>query len=397
MNVALVLDGQLKSALSAARALGEADIKVVAAAERSLAMTLHSKYVDQNLVYPSPKDDQESFINFLKEKLVELNKNTGERVVVYTFSDATTLSIISAYDELKDLILFPLSSAESIEQAFDKAKTAELAETLNIPTIPTLNFDERHEFQYPVVVKNRRSVIWIEGKAESGTADFAFTPQEVREKYLAIEKATGEAPLIQTLVVGAEYGVEMMCADGEILQSFAHKRIRSLTPLGGAAVVKETAADTPEVGLMRQYATQIVKKLRWTGPVMVEFKYDNNTHSVRLMEVNGRFWGSLPLAQAAGVNFVLGYFKWVTSGVVPEPEALAPRHTRTYHYMGDLKWLLTVLFKRDKLRQRLYPSRTQALLDFGWEMVRGRSDVFSLKDPMPSYFETLDILKCIRK
>ncbi len=36
---------------------------------------------------------------------------------------------------------------------------------------------------------------------------------------------------------------------------------------------------------------------------MVEFKQDNRDGSLRLMEINARFWGSLQLAIDAGVNF----------------------------------------------------------------------------------------------
>ena len=36
---------------------------------------------------------------------------------------------------------------------------------------------------------------------------------------------------------------------------------------------------------------------------MVEFKYDSKTSTPYLMEINGRFWGSLQLAIDAGVDF----------------------------------------------------------------------------------------------
>ena len=36
---------------------------------------------------------------------------------------------------------------------------------------------------------------------------------------------------------------------------------------------------------------------------MVEFKLDEQTQEVKLMEINPKFWGSLELGLAAGVNF----------------------------------------------------------------------------------------------
>jgi predicted ATP-grasp superfamily ATP-dependent carboligase len=43
-----------------------------------------------------------------------------------------------------------------------------------------------------------------------------------------------------------------------------------------------------------------VRELGWTGVALVEFKKGDD---YRLIEVNPRFWGSLPLATRAGVNF----------------------------------------------------------------------------------------------
>ena len=43
--------------------------------------------------------------------------------------------------------------------------------------------------------------------------------------------------------------------------------------------------------------------LRYTGLIMVEFRINVETDDWALIETNGRFWGSLPLAVAAGVDF----------------------------------------------------------------------------------------------
>ena len=48
------------------------------------------------------------------------------------------------------------------------------------------------------------------------------------------------------------------------------------------------------------FASSVIRELGWTGVAMVEFKKDDD---YRLLEVNPRFWGSLPLATACGVNF----------------------------------------------------------------------------------------------
>ena len=45
--------------------------------------------------------------------------------------------------------------------------------------------------------------------------------------------------------------------------------------------------------------------LRWHGPAQVEFMVDRQAKRACLLEINGRFWGTLGLSIAAGINFPL--------------------------------------------------------------------------------------------
>src|SRR5690606_23728063 len=44
-------------------------------------------------------------------------------------------------------------------------------------------------------------------------------------------------------------------------------------------------------------------KWDWKGVAMIEYKVDEKTRKPYLMEINGRFWGSLQLAIDAGIDF----------------------------------------------------------------------------------------------
>ena len=50
-------------------------------------------------------------------------------------------------------------------------------------------------------------------------------------------------------------------------------------------------------------AEELLRRIEWQGVAMVECKVDSVTGRPYLMEVNGRFWGSLQLAVDAGVDF----------------------------------------------------------------------------------------------
>ena len=48
---------------------------------------------------------------------------------------------------------------------------------------------------------------------------------------------------------------------------------------------------------------ELLDALNWHGVAMVEFKREERTGHLYLMEINPKFWGSLDLALASGVNF----------------------------------------------------------------------------------------------
>lgn len=389
---AIVLDGHLtKSALACVRSLGKKGIIVYCGAIRNTGPACHSKYVKESFAYTSPKESRPQFVDDIILEAKRLLLQDGEKPVLYCLSDATSLTVARAQAQLSEHMLFVLPELEAIEIAADKQATYELAKKLSIPTIKTYSESVFDGVAYPAVVKNRHSIVWKDDKSVSGSASFVFSKEELIAKYKKVQHETGEMPLVQEFITGEEFGIEMVCKGGEVIASFAHKRIRSLSPRGGAAVIKETARSNGFVELMQQYAQRLCTALAWTGPIMVEFKVDSTDGRVLLMEINGRFWGSLPLPVRAGVDFPMITYK-LAKGEVDKLSAFSPKQIRTRHFLGDVQWILRVLFANDPLRKLLYPSRLKAFWDFKTEIFKSKGDIFDLHDLMPSFYEYIDIL-----
>ncbi len=396
MESAIILDGNLKSALSCVRSLGERGIMVSVGATRETGMALHSRYATARFTYPSPYSYQKDFVEAIKNEANRL----GGKPVVYALSDATFLSLYAYREELGACMTLVFSEEKSIEIAFDKAATYSLAHISGVHTIPTLMPASREEVRrlsseltYPVVVKTRKSVSFKDGVGVFGTASFAETPLKLEELFFQITEQCGETPLVQTCVFGEEYGVEMLAHKGKPFAITVHHRLRSLSPTGGASVLKETVGEGDLYSELRGYAEILVRKLSWSGPIMVEFKVDSDTRMPYLMEINGRFWGSLPLSVAAGVNIPYQYFMYATSGKAPQHLTLARDGIISTHRMGDAKHLLSVFFKRDSMRKVLYPKRMSALHDFCILPKGTVSDVWLWKDPKPALMEIVDTIK----
>ena len=66
---------------------------------------------------------------------------------------------------------------------------------------------------------------------------------------------------------------------------------------GGMSVAAKSIFDKN----LQKIGEKIVKKIKWTGLIMLEFKYHANKYY--LIEINPKFWGSLDLAIASNVDF----------------------------------------------------------------------------------------------
>lgn len=376
---AILLDGETKGALAAARELAAAGVRVVVGSEYRFAPAGYSRAVAKRFTYPSPKASQRDFVAALKAAATRL----PEPPVVLVFSDATYLTLAAFADELTQVSRFVVAPEVARAIVFDKGKTAELAHSLSIPTMPELT---ALPTEFPVVVKPRTSVSWQSGEGVFATATMVFDQKGFERVSEAIVRTSGAPALVQRLVYGPEYGVELLSKDGAVILSYVHHRVRSLSPRGGAATVKEEWS-APQAETIKAYAIALAQSLAWTGPLMVEFKYDLETSTYRLMELNGRFWGSLPLPLAAGVPFARAYVELVT-GVDLKSSALArTKVKRTQHLLGDLKWLLLVWLAHDRLRATLYPSRFKATIDFIKDTLCTHKDIESWRDPLPFVME----------
>jgi predicted ATP-grasp superfamily ATP-dependent carboligase len=63
---------------------------------------------------------------------------------------------------------------------------------------------------------------------------------------------------------------------------------------------------------MVEAARKLLAAAEWQGIAMVEFKRDIRDGRAKLMEINGRFWGSLQLAIASGVDFPVLFLHQLT-------------------------------------------------------------------------------------
>jgi len=277
--------------------------------------------------------------------------------------------------------------AVSASWALDKGQTIRLAERLGLP-IPKTWFPEEfdsverlaEEVTYPCVVKPRQSRYWTsEGQLASGGP--VIFCSGYRDLVKAVKRSNSTRFLVQEFVQGEGRGIYLLTEHGKSRLMFAHRRVREGDPRGSGASCAESTPVDPVLGEISQ---ALLREVKWHGVAMVEFKVGDKPY---IMEINGRFWNSLPLSVQAGCDFPWHLFRMFTG----QPFSESPGYEvglRSRSLSGDLLHLLHVLRGRPQGWTGPYPTRSSAL--FG--VARGvlpdiRSYTFELDDPIPGLME----------
>ena len=142
---------------------------------------------------------------------------------------------------------------------------------------------------------------------------------------------------------------------------------------------------------MKSAAEKLLSAAAWIGVAMVEFRVGTD-ETPYLMEVNGRFWGSLQLAIDAGVDFPWLLYQVIHGASVTAPPPYAVGR-RLRWLLGDFDSLLTEL-RRSPLSVR---HKAQAVGDFLVSFVdlRCRQEVIRLHDPWPGLVESRQWLEAL--
>jgi predicted ATP-grasp superfamily ATP-dependent carboligase len=214
----------------------------------------------------------------------------------------------------------------------------------------------RDELTFPVVVKPQRSRVRTDNGWLSTRVSYARDWDQ-----LVVEMARRhplEFPLLlQEKIIGSGVGVFACLIDGAPAAWFAHRRLREKPPTGGVSVLCESIA-LPDPA--RAAAERLLRALDWRGVAMVEFKEDRRDGLWKLMEVNGRFWGSLQLAIDAGVDFPV---LWLNRFVGLPVPASAPYRigVKSRWFWGDVDSLMITLRRGQGTNGQ---GRGRTLLDF---------------------------------
>jgi len=387
----IVTDGNERSTLAVTRSLGRRGIPVFVGAETPSSLAGVSRYCRESFVHPSASADPDEF----RACLLERAKRWGARVV-FPMTDLAMEILGEVGQQNGAPIVLPIPSLDQYRALSNKYQLMESAKRLGVP-IPDTIFVPDGDVEkalpqinrWPVVVKPGRSLIKVRGRWQKTSVVYAHDAGELRKLYGEISSLK-EPSLLQARVVGEGQGVFGLFDRGKPVALFAHRRLRERPPSGGVSVLRESMALRQPI---TEYALRIVQSAEWHGVAMVEFKVDLASGVPYLMEVNGRFWGSLQLAIDAGVDFPWLLYQLATTGAVPPDSRSYEVGVRSRWWCGDLDLLLLRLRKSDRELSLPpgSPSKGETVASFlrVWDP-KTKTEVFRLSDPRPGLHELVN-------
>jgi predicted ATP-grasp superfamily ATP-dependent carboligase len=186
-------------------------------------------------------------------------------------------------------------------------------------------------------------------------------------------------------------GIEALIHAGRPIAIFQHRRLKELPYSGGYAVT--AIAERPDPKLV-DAALVLLGALRWEGVAMVEFRLNRTTGEAVLMEVNGRYWGTISLPVSAGVDFPLYHWQLLhgEKPSVPITGSEGKLWRWTSGYLDRLSRLLITARWSSAARRELKQTLLQMPADFNPAVADA---IFASSDPVPAAFDLLHGLKYV--
>ena len=396
----LVLDASERASLAFIRSLGRRGFHITAADHVTFSLGHLSRYCKKRIIYPSPEKSCPLFVKAIKLLLKKENFD-----VVIPVSEFT-VTILSYYkDELNDYALIAVPDYDQYVKTYDKANTVQHLHICRLPHPSTYMINDigeikevAHVIKYPAVIKPRRKVYWLDGKAyvlKVTSEHYVGNPKELITKYQQIVQKgkllkLGLLPIIQEYIPGETYGVEILSCRGEVKAIFMHKRLAEYPITGGASTFRESVylKELVDIGQAVSYT------FKWHGLAMIEVKIDKRDGTPKIIEINGRPWGSLPLAVNAGVDFPYLYLEMLLGNNLREHRSYYVGLKQAWLLPGHLLWLYASLTQAKDLKAIIKFIKSLAYQD----------DVLNLRDSGPTigslkvtFHYLIEVLKKQRK
>ncbi len=299
---ALIIPDDIGVFLAIARSLGRGGVEVDVATSELDYPGLTSRYVNQVHLVPPYLKETSRWI----ETIAALTRSRGYRLIVPT-SDSS-LTLLALHAERLGRRNLAIANDEALAVFTDKAKTRMLADALDIPMASGIEVrpdtdpaDLERALGLPLILKPRSP--YEPGNRQAKTS--ASIVRRSENIAGAIAAYGGRGLLAERFFDGDGVGVSVLAHRGAIRLSWQHRRLAAVSDTGHSS----RRIGEPVDPVLYDRVKTLCRATELTGVAMFEFRQSPATGLHILIEVNARFWGSLPLALEGGADFPLALWR----------------------------------------------------------------------------------------
>ncbi|KPJ69600.1 hypothetical protein AMJ44_03315 [candidate division WOR-1 bacterium DG_54_3] len=192
---------------------------------------------------------------------------------------------------------YNLPEKQSFDTTRDKKVISEFCRRYNIsvPQEYTKESIKQLEKKFkPIVAKPRTG---------SGAAGIIFVDEPGQLDRL--DKIDFNRYIVQEKIPNTKHvqGAFFLFHKGKYISYYGHRRLRTFPLSGGVTVYSEFNHDER----IKNIGTILLEKLNWSGFVMIEFLYDEDADTYKIIEINPRLWGSFILSEFSETGFLKNY------------------------------------------------------------------------------------------
>lgn len=379
----LVLGTDQRVVLAMVRSLGRQGLTVHVGWCAPNSVAIRSRYVAKVHYIPPYTPDDDCWKDILLSVLARESFD-----LVIPCNDSTLVPLVANRADFAAYPQILIQPDELFSVVSDKFNTYQLAvsQGVNVPRGRVIDGsvdpdDIIDEFGLPLVLKPQ-STFTVKNTGTSNVVQKVRTRAELHD---ALKELGTKRVLVQENFVGRGVGLEMLVHEGTLLFAFQHARIHETVEWGSS--YRRSVEITPE---FLDAAKRLMRAIRYTGVAMAEFIVDPNSSRWVFLEINGRFWGSLPLAVEAAGDFPYYLYQMAVEGQREFPSNYR-RNVRCRNLTLDWGWLKSRY--RDKgWRKILLPFELVGQL-ISIVVHRDHLDCFSLDDPLPQWFELRELFR----
>ncbi|MDQ3878912.1 MAG: ATP-grasp domain-containing protein [Actinomycetota bacterium] len=325
MRALILEEGRTLAAIAATRALGRAGWTVGIGSPTPKGLAAASRYSSAWHRVPSPHDDVAGFLSGLNGAV-----QTGGYEICFGAGDAEVVATSATRDEIECVV--PYASHENVMRAVDKLELAAIADRngIAIPSTVEATDEACAEVRARAVVKARLHWQWGATNARlhpqfvSSAADASRAAHSIR--------SAGGQPMLQEWITGKLMAVAVVADDDHRVVAAFQQISDEAGPSSPGGNVRARSVPLDRALLTR--IERFMSDLGWRGLAQLQFMRPDDGEP-RLIDLNGRFYGSMALALGAGINLPATWAALATNR--PVQPALEPVADVRYRWLqGDL-------------------------------------------------------------